>query len=103
MKNQILSLAWSIAEALRGYIVVADVLDRVADLVDPDTGDLMTAEIAIGMLDGVDAITVLPGPRGAGARFAASSRVQRAEELRARAAALIYTAQWPRGADRVEA
>ncbi len=103
MRARVLFCAYAIAEALRGYILVADVLDRVADLVDPDTGHAEGAEAALDMLAGVEAITALPGPRGAGARFAESSRIQRAEELRARAAALIYAAQWPRGADRAEA
>lgn len=103
MKTRALFLVWAIAEVLRGYIVVADVLERVADLVDPNTGHAEGAEAALGMLDGVEAIMALAGPRGAGARFAESGIDRRIPELRASAAALIYAATWPPGADRVDA
>lgn len=92
-------------EGLRGYIVAADSLERVADLVDTEAGaTALTAQVALEMLAGVDALALGPGPRGAGAAFAVRySGSMSFEELRARAASLVAAESWGANAGKTEA
>ncbi len=88
--------------AMRGFAPVLDAIERAARWLDPEQhlGGVIVeqyARAALELLEGVDEMCRLPGPRGEGARFArASVGPAKLEEMRAHAREIVARREWER-------